>query len=52
MEDKLSIRPIEPNKDASTIHNIDGVEYETISVNPPENSYFNSNIYYLPKKQF
>ena len=40
------------NEDASTIHNIDGVEYETISVNPPENSYFNSNIYYLPKKQF
>jgi len=40
------------NKDASTIQNIDGVEYETINVNPPSNMYFNSNKYYLPKKQY
>ena len=40
------------NTDESTIHNIDGVEYEVISVNPPSNCYFNSSIYYLPKKEF
>ena len=31
---------------------IDGTTYETISVNPVNNIYFNSNTYYLPKKQF
>jgi protein arginine N-methyltransferase 2 len=36
----------------SNIHNIDGVEYQAMSVNPPKNNYFNSNTYYLPKKQF
>ena len=40
------------NSEESNIHNIDGVEYEAISVNPPKNSYFNSNVYYLPKKEF
>tara|TARA_X000001388_G_scaffold66866_1_gene53896 strand:+ start:227 stop:724 length:498 start_codon:yes stop_codon:yes gene_type:complete len=40
------------NVDESTIHSIDGVEYETISVDPPSNCYFNSNMYYLPKKEF
>ena len=37
---------------ATNIHNIDGVEYEVININPPSNSYFNSNKYYLPKKEF
>ena len=40
------------NIDASTIHDIDGVEYEVINVNPPSNCYFNSTEYYLPKKEF
>ena len=31
---------------------IDGTTYEAISVNPVNNMYFNSNTYYLPKKQF
>ena len=31
---------------------IEGTTYGTISVNPVDNMYFNSNIYYLPKKQF
>ena len=40
------------NIDESTIHDINGVEYKAINVNPPSNCYFNSNIYYLPKKEF
>ena len=40
------------NPSATSIHDIDGVEYETISVDPPSNSYFNSTTYYLPKKEF
>ena len=40
------------NPNATTIHNINEVEYETIAINPPSNSYYNSNIYYLPKKEF
>ena len=40
------------NTDASTIYNISGVQYEVINVNPPSNCYFNSNKYYLPKKEF
>ena len=31
---------------------IDGTTHEAISVNPVDNMYFNSNTYYLPKKQF
>tara|TARA_Y100000593_G_scaffold13855_1_gene25886 strand:- start:1227 stop:1787 length:561 start_codon:yes stop_codon:yes gene_type:complete len=31
---------------------INGTTYEAISVNPVNNMYFNSNTYYLPKKQF
>ncbi len=30
----------------------EGTIYESISVNPPSNIYFNSNTYYLPKKEF
>ena len=40
------------NPSTTTIHDIDGVEYEEIEVNPNSNSYFNSSIYYLPKKEF
>lgn len=40
------------NDSTTTIQNIEGVEYDTISVNPPSNMYFTSNTYYLPKKQF
>ena len=40
------------NPSATSIHNIDGVEYEEIEVDPTSNSYFNSNTYYLPKKEF
>ena len=40
------------NPSATTIHNIDNVVYEEIEVTPTENSYFNSSVYYLPKKQF
>ena len=28
------------------------IDYEVININPPKNNYFNSNVYYLPKKQF
>ena len=31
---------------------VNGTTYESISVNPSSNTYFNSNTYYLPKKQF
>mgnify|MGYP003644292599 FL=1 len=34
------------------LHNITDVEYQEFDVTPPENSYFNHNSYYLPKKQF
>ena len=40
------------NDSATTIQNIDGVEYQVIDINPPSNSYFNSNKYYLPKKEY
>jgi len=40
------------NPSATTIHDISGVEYEEIEVDPTSNSYFNSSIYYLPKKEF
>ena len=36
----------------SNWHNIENVTYEPISINPPENSYFNLTTYYLPKKEF
>ena len=40
------------NIDESTIHDIDSVEYDVINVSPPSNCYFNSSVYYLPKKEF
>jgi len=40
------------NPNYTTIHDINGVVYEVIDINPPSNSYFNSNKYYLPKKEF
>ena len=33
-------------------YNIPNVTYQSISVNPPENTYFNSTTYYLPMKEF
>ena len=38
--------------DTDDVFFIDGTTYEAISVNPVDNMYFNSNTYYLPKKQF
>ena len=40
------------NTNESNYYNIPNVTYTSINVNPPSNSYFNSNIYYLPKKEF
>ena len=40
------------NPSATTIHDIDGVEYEELSITPPVNSYYNSTTYYLPKKEY
>ena len=37
---------------ASSFVELENIEYEEISVNPPTNSYFNHTKYYLPKKQF
>jgi len=37
---------------AESIFNFDGITYQEISITPPENSYYNSSVYYLPKKQF
>lgn len=37
---------------ASSLVELDNIEYEEINVSPPENSYFNYVKYYLPKKQF
>ena len=36
----------------TNVYNIPSVTYEAINVNPPENTYFNSTTYYLPKKEF
>ena len=38
--------------DKDDVFFIDNTTYETINVNPVNNIYFNSNIYYLPKKEF
>tara|TARA_B100000530_G_C15711466_1_gene390135 strand:+ start:101 stop:661 length:561 start_codon:yes stop_codon:yes gene_type:complete len=38
--------------DTDDVFFISGTTYEAISVNPVDNMYFNSNTYYLPKKQF
>ena len=40
------------NTDESNYYNIPNVGYQAINVNPPTNSYFNSSVYYLPKKEF
>lgn len=39
-----------PNSES--IFDFDNIQYQEFVVSPPENSYFNSNKYYLPKKQF
>ena len=33
-------------------YGITGVTYQSHTVNPPQNSYFNNTTYYLPKKQY
>ena len=38
--------------DKDDVFFIEGTTYEAIGVNPVNNVYFNSNTYYLPKKQF
>ena len=38
--------------DSDDVFFIDSTVYQAISVNPVDNIYFNSNTYYLPKKQF
>ena len=40
------------NINESNYYNIPNVNYQAININPPTNSYFNSSIYYLPKKEF
>jgi predicted O-methyltransferase YrrM len=39
-----------PNSES--IYNLDSIQYQEIAITPPENSYFNNSVYYLPKKQF
>ena len=40
------------NINESNYYDIPNVNYQAININPPTNSYFNSSIYYLPKKEF
>ncbi len=39
-----------PNSES--IFDFDNIQYQEFVVSPPKNSYFNSNKYYLPKRQF
>lgn len=39
-----------PNSES--IFNFDNIQYQEFTVSPPENSYYNSSKYFLPKKQF
>ena len=36
----------------TNFYNIPDVTYQAFNVNPPENTYFNNNTYYLTKKEF
>jgi protein arginine N-methyltransferase 2 len=38
--------------EASNVWGLDGVQYEEIQIEAPENSYCKQDVYYLPKKQF
>lgn len=40
------------NPSKTNYYNISGVEYDQINITPPKNIYFNSDVYFLPKKQF
>jgi|TARA_R110001583_G_scaffold108809_4_gene257536 protein arginine N-methyltransferase 2 len=40
------------NPNQNNLYNIPDITYNIIRVSPPQNSYFNSDIYYLPKKEF
>ncbi len=37
---------------SGSIFSFDDIEYQVFDINPPANSYYNSNQYFLPKKQF
>ena len=37
---------------SSNWYGVENVNYEEYDINPPQNSYYNHNKYYLPKKQF
>ena len=37
---------------SESIFNFNNTQYETLSIIPPENSYYNYHTYFLPKKQF
>ena len=39
-----------PNSES--IFNFNNIQFQEFNINPPENYYFNSSKYYLPKKQF
>ena len=40
------------NTSNNDIFNIPNLTWQEISIDPPSNSYFNSSVYYLPRKQF
>ena len=40
------------NPEQNNLYNIPGITYSIVKVSPPQNSYFNSDTYYLPKKEF
>ena len=40
------------NPSNNDIFNIPNLTWQEININPPSNSYYNNNIYYLPKKEF
>lgn len=37
---------------SKSIFEFENISYQEFDINPPQNSYFNSSKYYLPKKQF
>ena len=40
------------NPSNNDIFNVPNLTWQEIKINPPSNSYYNNNIYYLPKKEF
>lgn len=37
---------------SESVYNYDNIQYQEFDISPPQNTYFNSSKYYLPKKQF